>query len=285
MTLKHDVEVSQVTYFKTSALNGVYIESPRTGTILQAAFSTSSPVGTLYVGCVSNTSMMPPAVALIDASSTLEPFTQSRYWIKYDSTMSNCSDALAVYGRFSEPWSVVVGKKEKFDAWELVMFPVYSAKLHGSWWNKKYVYHWPFFAAVLIGSFFGLRPLTVALFVACAADRFAHAWTFIALADLIPAALVFVGFAPLWWPVVLLTAASLWWLSSWWLAVTIGAVGLFVPVVGRPLCCLFIFGSGYLLGPLSFLVLSTYKCFRSHRRNDKSDARWNCCGYGTLWKL
>ena len=285
MTLKYDAEVSQVTYFKTSGLNGVYIESPREGAILQASFSTSSPTGTLYVGCVANKSVLPPAVALVHASSTLEPFTQSRYWTKYDSTMANCSDALAVYGRFAEPWSVVVGKQEKFSAWELFMFPVYSAKLHGSWWNKKYVYHWPFFAALIVGLFFGLKPLTVGLFIACAADRFAHAWTLIALADLVPALLVLMPVAPLWWIFIIGIASSLWVLSSWWLAVVIASLGIFAPVIGRPLSCVFIFGSGYYLGPLSFLALSTYKWWNTEKSNDESATGRNCCGYGTVWKL
>ena len=65
MRLLHDIEVSQVTYFRTKLeMQGVYIPNPHAGEIIQAAFPIKEPSGILYAGCVSNASETPNETAV-----------------------------------------------------------------------------------------------------------------------------------------------------------------------------------------------------------------------------
>ena len=286
MEMKHDdVDISQVTYFRRDgstryqSMQGLYVAEPKENVIVQVAFPSNDPVGSLYAGCVANRSQTPPEVNLTSAKGTNEPFTQTKYYLKYDATFPDCEGLdYAIYGNFDGQWSAVVGKKESFSATELLSFPIYSAKLHGSWWNENYVYQWPFLAAVLVSACFGLRTLTVALFVASAANRLAHAWTFVVFADLIPAVLVVCDVTLLWWALGILTAISMFVLSSWWLGVVLIFLPL-VPVVGKPLLCLFIFGSGYFVAPF-FLFLTLAKEYLGKTRNNI-----NARGRNVMWNL
>ena len=256
MTLRHDPDISQVTYFKpTGSMQGLFVENAAADTLVQATFYSGDPEGTLHAGCVNASTQIPASIPLNATNeSTVEPFTQTRYNTLFDSTIPADCERYAIYGNFTSPWAAVVGKKESFGAVELLMFPVYSAKLHGSWWNDNYVYEWPFIVALAIGLCFGLRAFVVALFVASAANRFAHAWTFVAIVDLIPAFLIAYDRRVLWWIFVVLVAVSVAILSSWWLAAIIATCGLFFPRFGRGLTLLFAVGSGYFMGPVFYIV-------------------------------
>lgn len=286
MEMKHDdVDISQVTYFRPDgsmrdqSMQGLYVAEPKENVIVQVAFPSNNPDGNLYAGCVANRSQIPLEVNMTSAKGTTEPFTQTKYYMKYDSTFPDCAGLdYAIYGNFDTQWSAVVGKKESFSATELLSFPIYSAKLHGSWWSDNYVYQWPFLAAVVISAWFGLRTLTVALFIASAANRLAHAWTFVVFADLIPAVLVVCDVTVLWWALGVLTAVSMFVLSSWWLGVLLIFLPL-VPVVGKPLLCLFIFGSGYFVAPF-FLFLTLATEYLGKTQNGR-----NARGRSGLWNL
>jgi len=276
MTLQHGADISQVTYFKPKgSMQGLLIKSATSGTLVQAVFRSERPEGQLHVGCVENSTQIPPPHPLNtpnrSVESSTEPFTQTRYHTFYDSTIPADCERFAVYGEFSTPWAAVVGKKESFSPTELVMFPVYSAKLHGSWWNDNYVYHWPFLVALIVGLCYGFRPFVIGLFVASAANRFAHAWTLVGLADLIPAALIMYPNKYLWFILVLLVAISAAVLSSWWIAAIIAILGVCFPRFGRGFTLLFAVGSGYLIGPIAYIVdLSRdhYICRRTGPRKE-----------------
>ena len=281
MRLKHDEDVSQVTYFKKHEMQGLYISSPTSGKLVQATFPTDSPDGTLHVGCVASEHITPNATVMVSASGTVEPFTQSTYHTKYDSKIPVCNASFAVYGDFKGPWAVVVGKTETFTVGELLSFPVYSAKLHGSWWNERYMYQWFFLGAcvvTLIAAYYTRtwpRILVASLFLAGALDRFAHAWTFgvfgvTAAADGIPALLTLiprtyklcgVNVAKWGWIVFCLgVAASTAFLSSVWVAIALVIAQFFdlTRMLARPAACFLFLGSGYVVAPLALLVLTLY---------------------------
>ena len=277
MRLKHDQDVSQVTYFKKHELQGLYISNPEHDTLVQATFPTDSPDGTLYVGCVVSEHVTPNTTAMVSKDGHVEPFTQTTYHTKYDSKIPTCPSGFAVYGHFKGPWGVVIGKKERFTVGELLSFPVYSAKLHGSWWNERYMYQWFFLGAcvvTLIAAYFTRgwpNVLVASLFIAGALNRFAHAWTLgvfgvAAAADGIPALLVLLprNRVKKWgWVLFCLgVAGSTAWLSFNALGVSV-AVALVVAqffdvtrMLARPVACFLFLGSGYVVAPLALLVLT-----------------------------
>ena len=225
----------------------------------------------------------PDATAMVSADGHVEPFTQTTYHKKYDSKIPTCPSGFAVYGHFNGPWGAVIGKKERFTVGELLSFPVYSAKLHGSWWNERYTYQWFFLGAcvvTLIAATFGMswpNVLVASLFLAGALDRFSHAWTLgvfgvTAAADGIPALLVLiprkyrlrgVGVKKWGWILFCLgVAGSTAWLSFNALGVSV-AVALVVAqffsvtrMLARPVACFLFLGSGYVVAPLALLVLT-----------------------------
>ena len=276
MRLKHDADISQVTYFKKHELQGLYISNPEDGKLAQASFPTDTPDGTLYVGCVANEHVTPSAATMKSADGTVEPFTQSTYHLKYDSTIPTCAatQGFAIYGQFNGPWAAVVGKKESFSVVELLSFPVYTAKLHGSWWNDHYVYHWWFLAAVVVTLISARwtstwpRILVASLFLASAFDRFSHAFTLgvfvvAAVADGIPALLVMLPKRPAKWGWIafcVLVAVSVGMLSNWWVPVLLLLAQCFdvTRMLARPIACMLFVGSGYLVAPLALLGLTLY---------------------------
>ena len=283
MRLKHDQDVSQVTYFKKHELQGLYISNPEHDTLVQATFPTDSPDGTLHVGCVASEHIVPNTTAMVSKDGHVEPFTQTTYHTKYDSKIPACNASFAIYGHFKGPWGAVIGKKERFTVGELLSFPVYSAKLHGSWWNERYTYQWFFLGAcvvTLIAAYFTRgwpNVLVASLFLAGALDRFSHAWTLgvfgvAAAADGIPALLVLIpreyrlcGVGVKKWGWILFClgiAGSTAWLSFNALGVSV-AVALVVAqffdvtrMLARPAACFLFLGSGYVVAPLALLVLT-----------------------------
>ena len=265
-TLKHSNEVSQAIYFKGTG--SVRIDDPKPGKLIQASFTNNFPVGTLFVGCDGAAQQ----VQLISATGTSEPFTQTTYFTKYDSEFPTCVSSFTLHGTFHEPWTVVVGKKERFSAWELLAFPIFSAKLHGSWWNQRYVYHWIFLVVLAAIAVFAIiaphmpwgRIVVATLFFVSAADRLTHAWTPVIFADILPG--LFVLFpnncTSRWgWRLLnLLAIVSLLAFGSTyiinWLIALILVFGFWFPRIGYPLACLFLFGSGYILAPISLLLLN-----------------------------
>ena len=271
MRLLHDIEVSQVTYFRTKLeMQGVYIPNPHAGEIIQAAFPIKEPSGILYAGCVSNASETPNETAVSRSkSSTVEPFTQTEYFMSYDSKLPSCSDGYAMYGTFDHPWSIVVGTKETFTPFELFSFPIYSARLHGSWWNQHYTYASFFACSVILGFIFGFRHFVGILFFASAADRLSHAFTWIALVDIIPGLLIIFDSSRLafvWWIFVGISAAGVIALGGA-AGAAVGAViliGIWFPLIGRPLACVFLFGSGYFMGPLALAAQGFFQFIQGH---------------------
>ena len=257
--LKHANDVSQAVYFKGSG--SLLVMDPKAGKVVQVSFTRNHPVGDLFVGCDGTET----AVELVSATGTSEPFTQTMYYTKYDSKFPTCVSSFTVRGVFEEPWAVVVGKKEQFSAWELLAFPVFSAKLHGSWWNENYVYHWWFIVA-LACSCLGLRTFTAALFFASAADRLTHAWTPIVLVDILPGVFIlleqtsFAGCVRWGWramtALAVFSVLAFGWLHvmNWFVAAALVA-GFWVPAFGNSLACFFVFGSGYFIAPLALLLL------------------------------
>ena len=277
MRLKHDADISQVTYFKKHELQGLYISNPEAGKRAQASFPTDSPDGTLYVGCVASEHITPDEATMKSADGTVEPFTQSTYHLKYDDKIPTCANGFAIYGQFNGPWAAVVGKKESFSVIELLSFSVYTAKLHGSWWNDHYVYQWWFLTAVvvtIVSAYFTRawpRILVASLFLASAFDRFSHAFTlgvFIvaAVADGIPALLVLLPKRAAKWGWIVfcvLVAVSVAWLSpmsNWWVPGLLLLAQCFdvTRMLARPIACMLFIGSGYLVAPLALLGLTLY---------------------------
>ena len=121
-----DTGVSQVTYFKNGGAK-LFIQGVRgEASDYSVAFPRKRPKGTLFVDGVVR--------AVSTDSGTVEPFTQTKYY------SMDIGSAKNITGNFTHPWSVVLGVEEKFSIWELLAFPVFSAKLHGSWWNENYMY-------------------------------------------------------------------------------------------------------------------------------------------------
>lgn len=118
-----------------------------------------------------------------------EPFTQSRYYklLRYE---DGC-DGIEVVGVCSMPWAAVVGKGEEFTWDELLSFPVYSAKIHGSWWNRQYTMGYALALAVAASLGVGLTVLQTAAAMALAlwiarlyhAVGFAASWGAVAVAS------------------------------------------------------------------------------------------------------
>ena len=286
MRLKHDQDVSQVTYFKKHELQGLYISNPEHDTLVQATFPTDSPDGTLHVGCVASEHIVTPNTTAM-VSKVRTPSNPSRRRRTTRNTTPRFphvpNASFAIYGHFKGPWGAVIGKKERFTVGELLSFPVYSAKLHGSWWNERYTYQWFFLGAcvvTLIAAYFTRgwpNVLVASLFLAGALDRFSHAWTLgvfgvAAAADGIPALLVLipreyrlcgVGVKKWGWILFCLgVAGSTAWLSFNALGVSV-AVALVVAqffdvtrMLARPAACFLFLGSGYVVAPLALLVLT-----------------------------
>ena len=251
--LQHTSDVSQAVYFKQSgSLSGGPLS-----TNVQVSFSRNRPVGALYVECDGNETV----VDLVSAVGTSEPFTQTVYYTKFTQRLT-CASSFALRGTFDEPWAVIVGTKEQFSAWELLAFPVISAKLHGSWWSENYTYHWWFVGAVVCLGLWGWRAFTAALFFASAANRLTHAWTPVVFADILPGLLVLshhecsrewgwrvmIAFA------VLSVLAFGWHHAMNWVVAAALIAGCWMPAFGNPLACFFVFGSGYLVAPLALLL-------------------------------
>ena len=55
----------------------------------------------------------------------------------------------------SQPWAVVVGKKEEFEVQDLLLMPVTIARIHGTWWSENYLVGYFLFSLILV-------PLVVA---------------------------------------------------------------------------------------------------------------------------
>lgn len=269
MSLSHDSHISQVTYFKHRAhfeLQGVYIPTPSAGEIIQVAFPMLEWNGELYTGCVRNSTETPSTVSELQrVSSTVEPFTQTEYYLAFDSKLPVCTHGYAIYGTFTHPWSIVVGTKETFTPIELFSFPIYSGKLHGSWWNEKYMYQVFFVSSLVLGAVFGFRNFVGILFFASAADRLSHAFTWISLVDIIPGLLIILNtsgksrtLAVFWWAFIGASAFGV--IGFGGISnIVVGAVillGIWLPKIGRPLACVFLFGSGYFMGPLALLILN-----------------------------
>jgi len=257
--LKHDNDVSQAVYFKKPG--SLKVKHPKAGKLVEVSFSRNQPVGSLYVEC----NGIEAEVNLTSVSGTSEPFTQTMYYTKYDSKFPTCGSSYVIRGTFEEPWAVVVGKKEQFSAWELLAFPVFSAKLHGSWWSENYLYHWWFLGA-LISLPWGWRAFTAALFFASALNRLSHAWTPVVFVDILPGLFVllrdtrFAGCVRWGWRMMIAFAVfsvlAFGWVHvmNWFVAAALVA-GIWVPAVGNSLACFFVFGSGYFIAPLALLLL------------------------------
>ena len=269
--LKHDNDVSQAIYFKDSG--SLRVKHPKAGKLVQVSFARNDPVGDLFVGCDGNET----AVELVSASGTSEPFTQTKYYTKYESKFPTCASSFTIRGTFKEPWAAVVGKKEQFSAWELLAFPVFSAKLHGSWWIDNYVYHWWFIAALGCSGVLhllwrtdwrtGWRTFTAALFFASAANRLSHAWTPVVFVDILPGLFVlqsalqwgsFNGCVRWGWRIIIAFAVfsvlAFGWIHpmNWFVAAALIA-GFWRPALGNPFACFFLFGSGYVVAPLALV--------------------------------
>ena len=274
--LKHHNDISQAVYFKGPGK--LRVDNPKAGKLVQASFSRADPVGDLFVGCGSF-SMKVNMSSTVDG--TIEPFTQTRYFTLYDSAFPECVSSFTLRGTFDEPWAVVVGKKEQFSAWELLAFPVYSAKLHGSWWNEHYAYHWWFYVAAIMGVVVRNPRVFVAfLFFASAADRLTHAWTPVVFVDIIPG--LFVLFPKNWatrWGWRLFSAIAIiallafgWSLPINWLVAFVLILTLFCSTLGHPLVCLFFLGSGYVIAPIVFILVRAFT--RDARRLVEATDNW-----------
>jgi len=78
----------------------------------------------------------------------VEPFTQSTYHKAYSEDVT-CNSSFSVTGTSTVPWAAVVGTGEHFTPTELLEFPIYIARIHGSWWNKAYIAGWPLLVGLL----------------------------------------------------------------------------------------------------------------------------------------
>jgi len=137
--IKKNRDISQAYYWK----NDGYLYASETdqmpqNTLIEIVTSAASDKCSVVINCdAQNTNVnfsRPP-------QKTVEPFTQSSYHKVYSSDLT-CTDTFSVNGTCGIPWASVVGKKEQFTAKELFMFPVYTSKIHGSWWNKSYLTGW-----------------------------------------------------------------------------------------------------------------------------------------------
>lgn len=68
-----------------------------------------------------------------------EPFSQSAYRVALKFPAMTCRASFSVTSNCNLPWAAVIGTGEKFTAGDLLSMPAAVAKIHGSWWNGRYV--------------------------------------------------------------------------------------------------------------------------------------------------
>ena len=84
-----------------------------------------------------------------DTDASNEPFTQSVYY-KYFSENKNCSDTFSIDTKCKKPWGAVVGKREVQYVSSILSFPIFIARIHGSWWNELYIVGWVLILLLII---------------------------------------------------------------------------------------------------------------------------------------
>lgn len=173
-----DTQTSQATYFKTppGAIAGVMMDSgalalrdsllSNDGLVLQVTtrIAHHSEDLSVFAGCLPS-SMWGSRVCPIDMplgnpnqtsvqykEPEVEPFTQSVYHMLADRSLraddGDCDATSGVYaimlkneGAATIRWTAVVGKSEKFTLGQLISFPWYVARVHGSFGNDRYRLH------------------------------------------------------------------------------------------------------------------------------------------------
>lgn len=163
--ISHSPDVSQTFYFKTTQSDAIVVpmdkiqDSLHLSAVFQQKYAPD--LLKLRIGCGKCEQFdLLEEVPLVYKAAELETFTQSAYYSGFERTYNSselsqlgCSSALVVQlgtlqTNSTYRWSAVVGKTKIFTALELVSFPIYIARIHGSYWNQSY-YYWVYFIAAI----------------------------------------------------------------------------------------------------------------------------------------
>ena len=168
----HAPDVSQVVYLKGSGGLELHLEDITEYDVLDVDVVLRDDVNMssydLYIGCGGCVPQDPIVVSPVPLSEygpvEIEPFTQTAYRSvltktqrKFDTKqLRNCTEGhftIRLVDSSSSPvvWGAVVGLKEQFTFEELLLFPVYVLRNHGTMWNDiGWTYWvWLFFGAPL----------------------------------------------------------------------------------------------------------------------------------------
>jgi len=144
--LELEADISQVYYFKLSGKVSGKEHMPR-GDLVELVGPEQELVDCeTVIECDTNITTIKLST---DTGASEEPFTQSIYY-KYFSENKNCSDTFSIDTKCEQPWGAVVGKREVQYVSTILSFPIFIAKIHGSWWNDLYIVGWVLILLLII---------------------------------------------------------------------------------------------------------------------------------------
>lgn len=167
----HSYETSQVFYLKGQGGLELHIDDfGREDKILDIDVvfrdSINKSSYKLYIGCggcmPSDPILSEPEDNIVYQKTVLEPFTQTyyksalpNYLKKFNTTLlKNCSSkhfTIRIVSKEDFFWGPVIGLGESFTFSEILSFPIYIRRLHGSYWNENgHYWFWFFIISPLI---------------------------------------------------------------------------------------------------------------------------------------
>lgn len=147
--IQRPVATSQVYYFKGDGMLVATAATLPSATAVELLVPESYALCEATVTCDGNVTSVP---LQSKRGRRGEPWTQSSYRLVREWGAMTCNASFSVAATCADPWAVVVGTDETFEMGTWTSMPATVAKIHGSYWSKRYLagYNVAVFAAAAI---------------------------------------------------------------------------------------------------------------------------------------